>query len=470
MATILTIAGVDKSTSTDWQSLQVSEVLSKEPNSCQFLIKKYSSKTYKPEIGDEVILTVAGTREFAGYIIEINETIIGGLEYIKVTCKDYTHALDKYLVSKTYESMTVNDIIADILTTFTDGTFTDTGVNCTITIENIAFNYLPVSKALEKLVKIVGNFDWYVDYNKDLQFFNNTTIPSPFNITDTSGNYIFNSLSYKEDSSQLKNDVIIRGGLLTSESTRTEYFNGDGTKTIFPLASKFATTPTVKIGGVTKTVGIDFIDDPASFDVLWNYNEKSLKFTVAPTAGTNNVEAIGYPQYPLILEKTNEASITSYGISQSIIIDKTLADLDTADLRATVELLQYSQPLRTANFSTYTKGLVTGQTINIQSTIRNIDIYLKIQNIKKSLTTPTTDGIIFNIACISTEDLGINDILTRLLVQNQSDQIEISQDEYISRIRQLSDSFSLSDSTPTNSKTSPPYVYDTATYGFSTWG
>ncbi len=468
MSTILTIDSIDRTSLVSWDSLQVSEVLTKEPNTCQFLIKKYNSQTYKPNIGDEIVLTVAGTREFAGYVIEINETIEGRLEYIKVTCKDYTHALDKYLVSKTYEAMTVNDIIADILTTFTDGTFTDTGVNCPITIEKIAFNYLPVSKSLEKLIKIVGNFDWYVDYNKDLQFFNNTTITSPFNITDTSGNYVFNSLVYKEDSSQLKNDVIIRGGLITSESTRTELFSGDGSLDIFALASKFANLPTVTVSSVAQTVGVDFLDDPADFDVLWNYNEKSLKFTTPPTSGTNNIEVTAFPQFPLILEKTDEASIAEYGISQSIIIDKTLADLTTADLRATVELLQYAQPLKTANFKTYTKGLVTGQTINIQSDIRGINENLKIQNIRKSLTTPDNDGIVFNIACISTEDLGINDILTRLLVQNQADQIDISQDEFISRIRQVVDTMSLSDSTPTNSKSSPPYVYGTAVCGFCT--
>jgi hypothetical protein len=467
--TTLTINGIDKSSLISWQSLSIDEILTKSANTCRFYIKKYESKTYKPIIGEEVVLTVDGTIEFAGYIIEINEKISGMLEVFDIVCKDYTHGLDKYLVSKTYLSETVNDIIADILTTFTDGTFTDTHVNCDTLIESINFNYLPVSKALEKIISIVGNFDWYVDYEKDIHFFNNTTESSAFDITDTSGNYVFNSLIYKEDITQLKNDVIIRGGLLTSETPRTEYLDGDGTKTIFALATKFAKLPTVTVNAVSKTVGVDFLDDPSSFDLLWNYNEKSLKFTSAPASGTANIVVVEYPKYPLIVQKSDESSISTYGVAQSIIVDKTITDLDTANLRATVELLQYSQPLKTATFSTYTKGLITGQTINIQSNIRNIDVYLKIQNIRKSFSTPTGSTMLFNISCVNNEDLGINDIWTRLLVKNQSDQIDISEDEYISRIRGMSDSLTITDSIPTATKTSAPYVYDTALYGFSTY-
>lgn len=472
MSITLTIAGVDKSSLVDWQSLERDRVLTKEPDTLSFLIKKFASQTYKPTLGDEVVFTVNGTKEFGGYVTEINETILGRLEYIDVRCKDYTHALDRQLVSKTYTSQTVNSIISNLITTFSTG-FTTTNVNCTTTIDKVQFNYLPISKCLEKLTELVGGFDWYVDYDKDIHFFETSAVLATFDITDTSANYIFNSLEVNEDTSQLRNEVIIRGGTLTSASTRTELLSGDGTKVIFPLATKFSTTPTITVGGVAKTVGIANIDT-TGYDVYWDYNQKSLRFTSAPASAANNISIVATYEYPLILQKRSETSIATYGLFQSVIVDKTLKDLETAGLRADVELIKYANPEKTAKFKTYTNGLLTGQTINISSTIRGYNDDYKIRTVKSKLKTPDTGDFIHEIKCVTAESLGINDILVKLLIKNPSEQLDLSQDEVISRIRQLSDTMGFTDSTPTTSKTSPPYKWTSGTttlvWGFGTWG
>ena len=442
-------------------------MLTKEPDKLSFLLRKHDGQTYKPTAGDEVVLTVGATKEFGGYIIEIQEDVEARVEFIKIICKDYTHELDRQLVSKTYQNETVNDIIADLIDTFATA-ITYTNVNCTTVIDSVTFNYLPISKCLERLADIVEGYDWYIDYDKDVHFFLTESIASSFNLTDTSNNYVYNSLSLREDTHQLRNEVIIRGGLLTAETLRTEYLSGDGTKTVFPLATKFANLPVVEISSVAKTVGIENLDT-TGFDCYWNYNEKSLKFTVAPANGTSNITVTEYPQYPLILQKRNEDSIASYGLFQSVIVDKNIRDLETAGLRADVELLKYSEPEKTADFVTYTSGLMTGQTINIQSTIRGINQDYKIQNIRSSLKTPNTDELVHEVSCVTAEDLGINDILARLLIKNTSDQIQIQADEFVERIRQFTESFTITDSTPTATEVTGPFLYGTAIMGFSTW-
>lgn len=463
----ITIDGVDRSLVIDWKSLRREQVLSKESDKLLFLIRKHGGQTYKPTVGDEVIFTIEDVKEFGGYIVEMEEETEGMLEYIRCICKDYTHQLDRQLVSKTYESMTVDAIVADLIGTFATG-ITDNGVNCPVTINSVTFNYLPISRCLTRLTELVDGFEWYIDYDKDLHFFETDSVDSAFDLTDTSGNYAYNSLSIRQDTHQLRNEIIIRGGLLTSTTLRTEYASGDGTKDVFPLATKFANLPTVIVSGVTKTVGVENLDT-AGFDCYWNYNEKSLKFTTPPASGTSNIEVTEYPQYPLILQKRNEASITTYGLFQHVIVDKNIRDLATAGLRADVELLTYSNPEKTASFLTYTSGLMTGQTINIQSAIRGIDENFKIQTIRSYLRTPDTFELTHEVDCITAEDLGINDILARLLVTNPSEQIDIQADEFVERIRQLSESFSVTDSTPTSSNTTGPYLYGTATWGFSTW-
>lgn len=469
MSITLTINGTDRSSLIDWQSLQRDKILTKEADTMSFLIKKYDSQTYKPTLGHEVVFTVNSVKEFGGYIIEMNETIIGRLEYIEVSCKDYTHALDRQLVSKTYTSQSVNDIISNLVSTFSTG-FTVTNVVCPVVIDKVQFNYLPISKCIEKLTDLVGNFDWYVDYDKDIHFFATASNPSTFDITDTSGNYVFNSLEINEDTSQLRNEVIIRGGTLTSASTRTELLSGDGTKVIFPLATKFSTTPTITVGGVGKTVGIANIDT-TGFDVYWDYNQKSLRFTSAPASSANNISVVATYEYPLILQKRNESSVSTYGLFQNVIVDKTLKDLETAGLRADVELIKYSVPAKTARFRTYTNGLLTGQTINISSTIRGLNDDYRIKTIKSKLKTPDTGDFIHNIECVTAESLTMNDVLAKLLIKNPSDQLDLSSDEVIARIRQFTDTFGFTDSIATPVKTSPPYyVGSTAIMGFFTMG
>lgn len=468
MSTTLTIGGVDKASLINWKTLRREEVLTKEPNKLTFFLKKHAGQTYKPTSGDEVVLTVGATVQFGGYIVEIEEDIEGLVQYIQCTCKDYTHQLDRQLVSKTYTSMTVNAIIADLLSTFSTG-ITGVNVNCPVTIDAVTFNYLPISKCLEKLTAMTSGYEWYIDYTKDIHFFASALMSSSFNLSDTSGNYVFDSLNIREDTHQMSNEIIVRGGLLTSTTIRTEVISSDGSKKVFPLATKFSNLPAVTVNGSSITVGVENLDLPSAYTCLWNYNEKSILFASSPTSGTIGVTQ--YPQYPLILQKRSEPSITTYGLYQKVLVDKTIRDLDTATARADVELLKYAVPQKVATFLTYTEGLRAGDTINVQSSIRGINQDFKIQTKRSYLKTPNTDELTHEIDCVTAEDIGINDILTRLLVNNPSDQIDIDADESVSRIRQFEDSFGFTDSTPTTTKTSGPYlVGSTAIVGFFTMG
>lgn len=463
----ITIDDIDRSSIINWKSITREEVLTKEPNSFTFLIKKHGGQTYKPDVGDEIVFTADGIKEFGGYVVEINEAIEGRLEYIKVICKDYTHILDRLLVAKTYTGETVDDIIDDLVTTFSLG-ITFNNVSCPVTIETVQFNYLPISKCLEKLTTFAEGYEWYIDYNKDIHFFASGDVPSSFDVTDTSENYVFNSLEIREDTHQLRNEIIIRGGLLTSETTRVELLVGDGTKKIFPLATKFAERPAVSINGSAITVGIENLE-PEGYHVMWDYNQKSLRFATALTTGTTSVTALY--QYPLIYQQRDNASVAAYGVFQQVIVDKTIRDLDTAALRADVEILKYGSPLRSGNFVTYRYGLKVGQTINISSDIRGLNEDFTIQAIRTKLRTPHTAELIYEVEAITADDLGINDVLSRLLVKNPSDLIEFTPGEAIDRIRTEEESIGIVDTVGTPTITSGPYLLGTTTVmGFFTMG
>lgn len=470
MAVLITIAGVDKTNAVDWKSLRKTETLTKSPDTLEIYIKNYGTKTYQPSLNDEVILydTDGTTKIFGGVVVEMNESMLGGLAVgLQVICKDYTEILDRQLVSKTYQAMTVNAIIADLISTFSTG-FTVVNVSCAVTIDNISFNYLTISKCLEKLTQVLGNYEWYVDYTKDIHFFGSASVASPYNLTDTSANFVFGSLQLSDQTHQIRNSVIVRGGEVTSSSLRTEYFDGDGTKAQWSLANKFSSLPTVTVGGVGKTVGLDFLNDDTLFQFMWDYNSQSLRATAGnvPIAGTRNIVVTGYPLYPLIVVKRDETSITNYGLHQYVLIDKTINTLASALIRAGSEILQYSVPSRTGSFRTHTAGLRAGQTININSTIRSTNQNYKIRQITTTFFTPTEYQ--YEVSIETANDIGIQDVLSQLLIQNPSDNIDIGQNEVVQRYYGFSESVAVSDTLSAPTKTSAPYLVGTAICGFCT--
>lgn len=660
MAVVITINGVNKTDTVRWESVSREENQTKESGKLYFNVMKVNNP---PEVGDEVILTIDSVRHFAGYVVEVRETIKGLITELQIICKDYSYELNRLLVSKTYSSTNINKVIRNLINTFApdfsdglqsyykfddtaideaddndltntnvtystgkinngavfngssakllatapvipngaktisfwlktsqssatypvimencdrfannygtsiyiwnnnkfvfqwrdasgdvkfslsspsaindgiwrhfacvwDGTTTANAVklyingvlsdyntspttethipsqnlqigngwngsgwfggsldelgiwnralsvdeilelynsgngesfedystiNCDQPVEKIVFNYLPVANCLQNLTDLVADYAWYVDYNKRIHFFQ-VLINSPsLFLTDTTGNYVFGSLNTHEDTHQLRNEVIVRGGLLTSETAKEELLSGDGTKYIFPLATKFAEKPVVKVGGVTKTVGINNLDT-GGFDCYWDYNEKSLEFNTPPADAENNISVEQIFEYPLILQKRDESSIVDYGVFQQVIVDKTIKDLETAGYRADAELIKYSQPMKTANFKTRLQGIKAGDVLNIQSAIRDVDDNYRINMVRSRFFDPISGVWEHTVEAMTSEDVGINDILARLLVRNPSAQIQIAQGEVVSRIRQFVDGFNITDSVPVASR------------------
>jgi hypothetical protein len=410
---------------------------------------------------------------FGGFIVETNEVVSGLAKFLEVVVKDYTQTLDRQLVSKTYENQTAKAIIDNMIATFATG-FTTTNVIASTIIPKIIFNYLTISQCLQKLAEALGNYDWYVDYSKDIHFFNNTLTASPFNITDTSKNYIWGSLELHDETHQIRNEIIVRGGEIQSVTLRTEYWSGDGTRTTFPLSNKFANIPVVRVGGVTKTIGVDYIDLDASFQVMWNFTQKYIRFTAGntPVAGTNNIDITEYPLYPLVFRKQQQASVALYGIYQYLILDKTIKDLDTASQRADAELLKYANPSKKAKFRTTVGGLVAGQTINVQSTIRSVTEDYKIQSIRTYLRTPSE--LEYSINLVTADNIGINDVLNKLLVKDVAERIQVDENEVVARYYSFDEEVALTDTLFAPTKTSPPYKWTSGTttllWNLGTWG
>lgn len=130
-------------------------------------------------------------------------------------------------------------------------------------VQYVAFNYVHPSKAIQKLAELF-NWNWYVDPNKDIHYFDIFDETSPFDLSDgtptTSGNYVHKSLELVDKVDQLRNAIYVRGGDYLAASLPDNISNQvDGVNNKFRLAFKYANY-TLTVGGIRKAVGIDNID------------------------------------------------------------------------------------------------------------------------------------------------------------------------------------------------------------------
>ena len=469
MAVVVEINDVDKSAEIEWKSINLTRAMTNQVDTVSFQIVRADSSGYKPDLNDKVVIKEDGTAIFGGLIVSIEESVEKMREVVRVTAKDFSFEMDKMLVVQVYEEMTVADIIEDIKDTYLPSGYTTTNVECDIEIKYIAFNYELPSKCLQQLAQIV-NHDWYVDEEKNIYFFLKGSQDAPFELSDTGGKYIYDSLEISRDIKNIRNSIIVRGGTYEANESYEE-FEADGDQTTFNFAYKYSNAA-LTVNGVSKTMGIDFLDDPTSFDALYNFQEKAVVFPDAskPTSG-QIVRLTGNPHVPVVVKLTNAASVALYGEFQYKIIDKSIGSKEAARDRARAEIASWAASKNEGSFSTYEKGLKTGQRIRIQSTNRGIDDYFIISRIVSKLHTPTS--MKHTCELVTSQTYGMIEFFQNLLIQKDKE-IQISRDEVLDSVIGVSDAISVTDTVTPQTPTTGPYKWQPGTgdmkWNFSVWG
>lgn len=463
----VTIAGTDRTSLIE--SISITDVINSQVDEMRFTVIKGPGDTYVPALNDDIYVTRGGVRIFGGVVTSIEDTFIGEntLRY-SITAIDYTFFLNRKLVVERYTNQTINYIIADLVAKYATD-FTTVNVAAPVNIASIAFNRITVSECLRKLADLV-NYQWFVDYNKDIHFYSLDLKPAPFAAVD--GNYIRESLSIKKDIAQLRNRVIVQGGEVPATS-RTVLHAGNGSTATFSTQYKFQTLPTVLVGGVAKTVGVDFLDSDAAFQCMWSFNQQYIRFTAgnippAPGSGTN-ISITGIPLLPIVVNIPDSPSISTYGEYQFAITDKNIKSEDQAIDRALAELKAHAQSVSEGKFDTYLGGLRSGQVIRVTDSLRGIDEDFVIQRVQyRFLSTDATYDGFWSVQLATLKTIGIITILQKLLLQE-----DLTVDEQVNLLTLISqkDTITASDTISSVTTTSRPYfVGTTAKMGFSTVG
>lgn len=471
----VTIDAVDRTSSIVAKSPRKNERISDRAGTFRFLLRKYGTKTYKPSLGDEISVADGATTVFAGVVTKIEERLKSPfvLEYM-IICKDYSHLLSRQLVTQRYTNQSVEDIISDLITNYTTDSFTTNNVVATKVINSISFNRITVAQAIQKLADIIS-FTWYVDYAKDIHFFAKDGEIESFTLTDSSNNYIYSSLVIKQDIEQLRNRVLVEGGDKEVADRSVTITGADlDAEGQYVLPYKFAGAPTITVDAVTQTVGTDFLSDDASFDVMWDFNTRHIRFTTGniPTSG-QAVVITGTPLIPIIVEVPDDASIDEFGAYEYHIKDKTIRTENEAIERSLAELDAYASELTEGEFKTRTDGFRAGQVIRINSTQRGIDEKMVVQSVDMNVEDNEGTRKVYKIKFASLKTLGVIDVLRRLLLDEE---IKEGEDQILITLLRLSDSLTITDTLSAPTATSGPYYWEPISanspggkWNFATW-
>lgn len=438
------INGVDRSQLITFGSLAIRDNINQQADTCEFSIKQHAGQTYKPNLDDEVEIYLDSDKIYGGVIVSIEQKVdYNHSVFINtIKCTDYTKYLNRKIVLKRYTNTTAKDVIVDLITNYASGFTTNNVGGEDVSIKTISFNELNVADCISKLATLT-NYSWYVDYNKDVHFIKKNDEPAPFNLTEDTDNFIIESLSYSDDLSQIRNKIKIRGGEAAADA-RTEKKTGDGVTDTFPLANKFSEKPTVTVGGVSKTVGVDYLDKDTDFQVMWNYEQKYIRFTsgnIPPASTTPNIEITGKPIKPIVVQLYDSYSISKYGIYEFYIRNDNLTSREEAVKYAQSQLQAYSASIKSTKFDTYKAGLRSGQTIVINLPTRGIAESFIIQSVSFKQLTPEKGYWSVSLATLRT--ISLIDILQRLLTKEQ---LVSGEDETLLEFIQFLDNSTVTDS------------------------
>ena len=432
-----------------WNSFTITDNIDSAVNSCRFTVLENA-----PSVSDTVRVMNGATKIFEGEILDISRSMRGQLEQTTINAVDYTHNLGRSLIVERFTDTTVDAIITFLINKY-HLDFTNLS-DCDIEIKRVTFDNISVLDAIQQLAQLT-DYRWFVDYDKNVRFFSGQVAFAPFNLTDTNGKYVYTSLNLVDDISQVRNAVKIRGGEAVG-AERTESFDTDGTKDFFKLANKFSEMPTVVFDGTPVNVGVEYLDDEDSFDAFWNFNEKYIRFKVAPVAGTNNLTVTGTPLIPIIVRKTNNASIKEYGLREFFKWDRGLRSQEEAGRYADSQLEAFKNNIIEGNFDTYEDGLKSGQRITIQSDKRGIDDNFLIQRVSLKMRTPV-DGI-YSVELATTKTLDLIATLQGLLKTEKRVITGEQEFEPLITFATAEDSFTMDDELEDSTAwiiTSPPY-------------
>ncbi len=419
MAITITIAAVDRTADTLMNNFSIQQVLTSSDDTMSFTVHNGT----KPSNGQAIVVADGTTILFGGIIDSVKaDELAGGITRWNCTARDYSYSFNAKLVADIWENVSASTIVSEIIATYCTG-FTSTGVDDGApNVEWMFFDYEKPAECLKKLAEYVG-WEWYIDYNKVVQFFDPATrnVAAPIQLTDATD---IRGWKHNIDEQGLVNRVYVIGGTMLSDPATFE-FVADGKQTVFNLPHK-PHNLSMTVGGVTATVGTENLqEDDGSYDYFLNYQEKYVKNAAATAviaAGTTVAVTYQYdiPVITMVEDLDSQAAVAAVqggdGIYEHRIKDNKITTLEAAQAAGEGYLREHANPKVIGSFDTAESGWETGQILTVNSTSRSISGTYTVQKVK---IKPFGTGLLYTIE-YGGRIKGIEDRLRAILSAQQA--------------------------------------------------
>lgn len=201
--------------------------------------------SYRPTIGDEVLLTEGSTRIFGGIIEQPGESGYGGEGRTAITHRltvpDFSTYADRRYVSGIIPGGTLKSqllVLVPYLSFW--GVSVDAAQVTGPTMPDIPCDFLQLSQLFDQMATIAG-YVWEIDYQKSLKMFAPGSLSAPFNLS-TGDAHVIGDITVDHSRADYANRVVLR---FTNIAIAAWGF--------FSVTVNFADTEQVVLGGQTYT-------------------------------------------------------------------------------------------------------------------------------------------------------------------------------------------------------------------------
>lgn len=417
MAFQLLINGVDFTANFVANTLRITEALQTNGQSCSFTVQLSGSLT-RPVGGNVVQFYRDSTLEFAGRVISSNQlqpTNTGAYQYA-VECVDWTADFDTILIQEQWDPLQLaGDIIRNIVGIVNRGFSANNVVDGPI-IDGIKADLEVPSSVVTRIAESIEH-QWYIDYNRDMNFFYILDRPAPVTNIDFDTNITdYFDLELDEHVEQVKNVIYLTGATMKSQTTDYIKNYADGDTRFFPLNYEpwSISNVLVKVNGVVKTLLLDNVDGQAgdgqnpTDSVYVCLDNWGVRFPDASPPTLNDLVEItyNYAFEPVVLVE-DAASIANMKAREDVAgapstgrheFKFNVPELRVEDEGSIVDygnllLTRYKDPVFRVAFNSWTQGWAAGQNFTGVSSSRNFpSTQLFITTVTKSILSTRLGG------------------------------------------------------------------------------
>ena len=382
MSVTIEIAGTDRTSLLYIDSISIDDTINARVTA-SFTLREVlydsvgsSVRNYHVPESADVIIYDGSTKVFAGRVNSVTEKVISGavLES-QVDCVDYSAIADNYLINASYSGPYMGDTIIEIVNDYmTTESLTTIYVESGTAISKATFNYQPFSEVLEIFTTYSG-FGWKIDFDKNLLFQAKGTRYSPVfigTVVGEEGSSIsatvttnFRHFTKTNTKDQYRNRQWVRGAR-AEEDEITEYFIGDGIRTVFYLMKPVAVMSSISTGGAEKTYGVYGTDTGKD----WYYQVDSnqiIQDSSGLTLTSSDILEVTYKGFGNIIAMVQDLEeIALNGLREEILDDRLISSQEEAELRAEGLIRRFGKIRNIVEFDTEESGIQSGDKMGIE--------------------------------------------------------------------------------------------------------